>query len=415
MSSTPASPAPAVAPSPAVPPAVSPAASPGASPAASPAGSARPWYFRPWITVPLPALLAALDALLANDLGSVTQMTTSLLAAAALLLRRRWPILVLLATLPGMELSQIWLAPMFAAYSVAVCHRSRWAVGFGGLLVALTQFVPWPISDFSLAWDRTTALAALYSVLAAAAPIALGMLVNTRRELAVRLDELTRGQERERQLLAESVLSTERARLAREMHDVVSHQVSLISIQAGALQVRAGDPEASRETARTIRTLSVKTLEELRQMVGVLRAAGGDAKQLTPQPTLADLPRLVAESGLRCDLDGHGTDPVPEPVERAAYRTVQEALTNVRKHAPGSSVSVRLARTSGALRVTVTNTAGSPDAVPLLLPSGGHGLIGLRERAQLLGGTLSAAPRPDGGFTVDASFPLATPAFEPTA
>ena len=342
-------------------------------------------------------------------------MATSLLAAAALLLRKRWPLLVLLATLPGMELSQIWLAPMFAVYSVAVCHRNRWAIGFGGLLVALTQFIPWPVSDFALGWDRTTALAALYALLAAAAPIALGMLVTTRRELAVRLDELTRGQERERRLLAQSVLSTERARLAREMHDVVSHQVSLISIQAGALQVRANDPDASKETARTIRGLAVKTLEELRQMVGVLRAAGGDAQLLTPQPTLADLPRLVAESGLACDLDGHAVEvDVPEPVERAAYRTVQEALTNVRKHAPGSAVTVRLSRASGALQVTVSNTAGSPDATPLLLPSGGHGLIGLHERAQQLGGTLTAAPRPDGGFTVDASFPLSTAPAEPT-
>ncbi|SEM27047.1 sensor histidine kinase [Streptacidiphilus jiangxiensis] len=381
------------------------AAASGAAGSGAGAGAARPWYFSPWVTVPVPALLAALDALLANDLGSATEMITSMVAAAALLLRKRWPLIALLATLPGMELSNIWLAPMFAVYSVAVRYRNRWPMWIGGLLVALTQFVPWPWGDFTLAWDRTTALAAMYAVLTAAAPIALGMLVTTRRELAVRLDELTRGQERERRLLAQSVLSTERARLAREMHDVVSHQVSLISIQAGALQVRAGDPNATKETARTIRQLSVKTLEELRQMVGVLRAAGGDAKQLTPQPTLADLPRLVAESGLSCDLEADVEEPLPEPVERAAYRTVQEALTNVRKHAPGSCVTVRLTRGSGSLQVTVANTAGSPDATPLLLPSGGHGLIGLGERAQQLGGTLSATPTPDGGFTVAASFP----------
>ncbi|WP_051943182.1 sensor histidine kinase [Streptacidiphilus rugosus] len=370
-------------------------------------GPGRPWYLSPWVTLPFPVLLACLDAVLANDLGSATQMATSLLAAGALLLRKRWPIPVLLATLPGMQLSYIWLAPMIAVYSVAVRYRSRWVVGGGALLVALTQFVPWPMADYTLAWDRTTALAAMYALLTGGAPVALGLLVNTRRELAVRLDELTRGQERERRLLAESVLSTERARLAREMHDVVSHQVSLISIQAGALQVRADDPEASREAGRTIRQLSVKTLEELRQMVGVLRAAGGDAGQLTPQPTLADLPRLVAGSGLSATFacgDGlNGT--LPEPVERAAYRTVQEALTNVRKHAPGSTVSVEVAASDGPLQVTVTNGPADPDAQPLLLPSGGHGLIGLRERAQQLGGTLSAAPTPDGGFTVHATFP----------
>ncbi|MEZ0066206.1 signal transduction histidine kinase [Streptacidiphilus sp. MAP12-20] len=369
--------------------------------------SAKPWYLSSWVTVPVPALLAGLDAMLANDLGSTTQMATSMLAAAALLLRNRWPVLVLLATLPGMQLSFIWLAPMIAVYTVAVRHRNRWVVGSGALLVTLTQFVPWPSADYTLGWDRTTALAAMYALLTGGAPVALGLLVTTRRELAVRLDELTRGQERERQLLAESVLSTERARLAREMHDVVSHQVSLISIQAGALQVRASDPEAARETGRTIRQLSVKTLEELRQMVGVLRAAGGDAGQLTPQPTLADLPRLVAGSGLTASFnDGvPSAAGLPEPVERAAYRTVQEALTNVRKHAPGSTVTVHVGLSDGPLQVTVTNGPADPDAQPLLLPSGGHGLIGLRERAQQLGGTLAATPTPEGGFTVHATFP----------
>jgi signal transduction histidine kinase len=343
-------------------------------------------------------------------------MTSSLLAAAALLLRRRWPVLVLLATLPGLQLSYIWLAPMIAVYSVAVKYsvqRSRWIVGCCALLVALGQFLPWPWSENLPGWDRTTALAVMYALLTGGAPLALGMLVTTRRELAVRLDELTRGQARERDLLAQSVLSTERARLAREMHDVVSHQVSLISIQAGALQVRAEDPVATRDTARTIRQLSVKTLEELRQMVGVLRAAGagGEAQQLTPQPTLADLPRLVTGSGLSATLDCGVTDgSVPEPVARAAYRTVQEALTNVRKHAPGSTVTVHVAHPDArdaqrALHVTVTNGPRGEGAEPLLLPSGGHGLIGLRERAQQLGGALFAEPSPDGGFVVEARFP----------
>jgi len=372
------------------------------------------WYLRPCVTTLVPAALAVVDALLANDLGSVEQMSTSLLAAAALLLRRRWPIAVLLLTMPGMELSYIWLAPMLALYTVAADNRQRWVVGAAGLLVAVVQFIPWPITDDQLQWNRTTLLSAMYSLLTAAAPVALGLLVQTRRELRVRLDELTRGQDRERSLLAQSVLSTERARLAREMHDVVSHQVSLISIQAGALQVCAEDPDATRETARAIRQLSVKTLDELRQMVGVLRAAGGDRRELSPQPTLADLPRLVAASGVRTTLDvvldGEQAADWPEPVERAAYRTVQEALTNVRKHAPGSTVTVRLRARSGALVVEVRNGPSAPGAEPLLLPGGGHGLIGLRERAQQLGGTLESRTTVDGGFLVHAELPAAAAA-----
>ena len=403
------------------------------------------WLLHPWVTTLVPAALAVADALLANDLGSAEQMGTSLLAAAALLLRRRWPVVVLLLTMPGMQLSYIWLAPMLALYTVATCNRRRWVVGLCALLVAVVQFVPWPEYGYTLGWDRTTVLSALYSLLTAAAPVALGLLVQTRRELAVRIDELTRGQEREQALLAQSVLSMERARLAREMHDVVSHQVSLISIQAGALQVRAGDPVATAETARTIRLLSVKTLEELRQMVGVLRAAGGDGRELTPQPTLADLPRLVGASGVNArldagtlgggpvdgaapaagedadtdtdlDLDAGADQPVrdwpvtdwPEPVQRAAYRTVQEALTNVRKHAPGSEVSVRLRTRGDSLVVQVRNGPPEPGAEPLLLPGGGHGLIGLRERAQQLGGTLESRHTWDGGFVVQAELPRGT-------
>ena len=389
------------------------------------------WLLHPWVITLVPAGLAVADALLANDLGSAEQMGTSLLAAAALLLRRRWPVVVLLLTMPGMQLSYIWLAPMLALYTIATGNRRRWVVGVCALLVAVVQFIPWPEYGYTLGWDRTTVLSALYSLLTAAAPVALGLLVQTRRELAVRIDELTRGQEREQALLAQSVLSMERARLAREMHDVVSHQVSLISIQAGALQVRAGDPVATAEAARTIRLLSVKTLEELRQMVGVLRAAGGDGRELTPQPTLADLPRLVGASGVNARLDAGTADdgaasdtdtdtdsdrpvrdwPVtdwPEPVQRAAYRTVQEALTNVRKHAPGSEVSVRLRTRGDSLVVQVRNGPPAPGAEPLLLPGGGHGLIGLRERAQQLGGTLESRHTWDGGFVVQAELPRGT-------
>jgi signal transduction histidine kinase len=202
------------------------------------------------------------------------------------------------------------------------------------------------------------------------------------------------------------VLAQERARLAREMHDVVSHQVSLIAVQAGALRITTHDA-AVRETADAIRNLSVQTLDELRQMVAVLRADGGHVPELAPQPRLSDIDRLVHGSGqaVRVVLDGVGDRSWPDPIERAAYRTVQEALTNISKHAPGAAATVQIAPWGSGLSVAVRNgpSRDAPSATDL--PGGGHGLIGLRERAELLGGGVSAAATPDGGFLVEALLP----------
>jgi signal transduction histidine kinase len=250
------------------------------------------------------------------------------------------------------------------------------------------------------------ALSLIYAFLVGVAPVALGLLVQARRELSTRLAELTSSRDREQQLVTESALAKERAQLAREMHDVVSHQVSLIAVQAGALQVTAADPPV-REAARTIRQLSVKTLEELRHMVDVLRAAGSRTGELAPQPRLADIPRLIETSGVAAltvidpRLDGQHW---PDTVERAAYRTVQEALTNVRKHAAGAKVEVRLSSYDGALEVEVINGPPPSVAPAERLPGGGHGLLGLRERAELLGGSLLAGPTGERGFAVKGIF-----------
>ncbi|WP_405012287.1 sensor histidine kinase [Kitasatospora sp. NBC_01539] len=367
------------------------------------------WCTSTWLMLALPVLIALLDAALVSKGARWWEAALSVLAAVALLLRRRLPVTVLLLTLPGAFVNYIWLAPMTAVYSVAA-HRSALRVpALCATAFALVEFFHWPLADHPLALDRDNALYAIQCLMLAAGPAALGLLARTRRELAARLDELTRGQQRESRLLAERVLATERARLAREMHDVVSHQVSLISIQAGALQVSTGEP-AARDTAATIRELAVRTLEELRQMVGVLRAAGVRRDEpLAPQPRLADLPALIGGSGL--SVTPHlapGGRPWPEAVERAAYRTVQEALTNITKHAPGAAVTVRVTGAGSRLVVEVHNAPPShrTDA-PAPLPGGGHGLVGLRERAQLLGGTLVTGPTPDGGFTVRACLPAA--------
>ena len=190
------------------------------------------------------------------------------------------------------------------------------------------------------------------------------------------------------------------------MHDVVSHQVSLIAVQAGALQVSSPDP-AARTAAGVIRSLAVRTLDELRQMVGVLRAEGAPTGGDKPQPTLDDLPRLVADSGLPAELVTDVTDDLAPPLQRAVYRTIQEGLTNARKHAPGAAVRVSVRTSTATIDVVVENDP--PTGAALILPSGGAGLRGLRERAELLGGRLTAAGGPDGAFRLAVSLPRRTP------
>ncbi|MEU9111002.1 histidine kinase [Streptomyces sp. NPDC048483] len=353
-----------------------------------------------------PVAAAVADALLVNGVSPGLELGVSLLAAAALLLRRRLPVTVLLATLPGLYIGYVWFAPMIALYTLARLRTDLRVQVACALLVAIARFLPYPLSGLSSFSGRETVFNVVDALLTAVAPIMLGLLVATRSELAARLEELTGSRAREDRLLADQLLATERARLAREMHDVVAHQVSLISLRAGALRISTSD-QAAKDDAATIRTLAVRTLDELRHMVGVLRAAGGDGEELTPQPRLSDLRRLIAESALDVDFDDVGEVPAqyPEAVERAAFRIVQEGLTNVRKHAPGAQVEVRVRHGVRELRVEIRN--GPPDrtAASLNLPGGGHGLVGLRERVQLLGGAFEAGPRQDGGFQVTAVLP----------
>ncbi|MFE5580422.1 sensor histidine kinase [Kitasatospora sp. NPDC056531] len=364
------------------------------------------WCTAPWLMLLLPVLYSLLDAALVARDATWWQLALSTLAAVSLFWRRRFPVAVFLLTMPGSWVEEIWLAPITAVYTVASERPGPKVLIPCGTLFTLVSFFHWPLPDNVIDLSRATALDAIQAVMLAAGPAATGLLARTRRELAARLEELTRGQERESRLLAERVLLSERGRLAREMHDVVSHQVSLISIQAGALQVSTADPAAA-TVARTIRELSVRTLDELRQMVGVLRGTGAPfpAAPLAPQPRLADLPRLIEESGLTADAElNPGDRPWPEAVERAAYRTVQEALTNITKYAPEAVVHVKVRAKGRRLRVEVRNEA--PPVHPAeTLPGGGHGLVGLRERAQLLGGTLTAGPTQDGGFEVRAELP----------
>nr|WP_308013437.1 histidine kinase [Streptomyces sp. REN17] len=323
-------------------------------------------------------------------------------ACAALAVRRRLPLPVFLLSLPAALFSSVVVVPLAALYTLAERSRDRRLLTVCATASAVASALPWPLSDYATDDRFWTFVDFVYLLATAAAPVFLGQLVQVRRDVAARLAEVEEAREHERRLHAQSVLARERAQLAREMHDVVSHQVSLIAVRAGALQVGARDA-GTREAARTIRRLSVTTLDELRHMVTLLRASGVRTGELTPQPTLADLRQLIDTSGIEVTLEGELPPGIGAPVQRAVYRTVQEALTNVRKHAPGATATVRLWHGGDGLGVTVTNTA--PTRAVLELPGSRLGLIGLGERAENLAGSFEAGPTPDGGYRAHLRLP----------
>jgi signal transduction histidine kinase len=350
-------------------------------------------------------LLAVLDVWLVIPQDAPSYSTwLSAFAVAAMVMRRHVPFLAVLVTVPGFLTGWSQLAAMIALGSLAKKHRLlSWRMVVGSIMVFLCAYVRWPLSEFAaLSWQEHL-LNVIWAVIIAGMPVAIGLLISARQEVSARIRELASSRERERKLHAATIRAAERARLAREMHDVVSHQVTLIAMQAGALQVSAdGNAE---EAARTIRELSTRTLEELRNLVGVLRS--GDEEDRGPGvDELGDLVKnfRCEEVPVALDVEAEPSR-LPTSVSHAAYRTVQEALTNIRKHAAGARASVRVQTRKDTLVVEVRN--GRANACEPDLPSGGHGLVGLQERAGLLGGTFTAGPTAEGGFRVSATYPLA--------
>ncbi|ANN18278.1 two-component sensor histidine kinase [Amycolatopsis orientalis] len=341
-------------------------------------------------------------ALTAISEESSTALALYVIAMLGVLVRERWPLTSFVVTLPAVVFSGAIVAAIVTLYTVAGRYRSWWLLA--GCWLVTAGSVAFPLLDVAPQFWRTEMLVGvIYFTMTAGAPILLGRFLHSRRELALRLDEVKQAREHERRLDAQAVLAKERNQLAREMHDVVSHQVSLIAVQAGAMKVSTTDP-AVKAGAENVRQLSVNTLDELRHMVNLLRASGTPATELTPQPTLTDLRRLIDNSALDARLVGDAPEDLEPPVQRAIYRTIQEALTNVRKHAPGAGVTIDITRDDTDLTVTVTNTR--PTRPTLALPSARHGLVGLQERAALLGGRLYTGSMPDGGFQLRLRLPL---------
>jgi signal transduction histidine kinase len=344
--------------------------------------------------------------------GQVRSLLLPFLLCAPLVLRTKYP----LTSWSVSVLAEIWtsrivpagsisgggyLAPLIVyalcLYAVAVRCKT-WVVISAGAVTVLGAVL--------LEGDNFAAV-----LFVAAIPVATGLIVRTRRGSRERLEVQERRYEGERALL------TERQRIARELHDVVAHHMSVIAIQAEAAPYKVADPPPELvESFADIRASALSGLSELRRVLGVLRS---EKAEIAPQPGLDDLAGLFESAhsgGVTVTSAVTGTPrPIPEGVDLSAYRIVQEALSNAMRHAPGSEVQVKLYYGDAALVVEVRNNGVPPNGQAVadeeaggsgFTHGSGHGIIGMRERAAMLGGNLQAGPTGKGEFLVTAALPL---------
>ncbi len=323
--------------------------------------------------------------------------------------RRRWPLTVALLTAAASTASGLAAGPAtLAAVSLATHRRSGQLVAlFVVNLVAAQVYTFWqPQTTEDPAWLLTTV-----NVVAIAGVIGWGMYLGSRRELLCTLRHRAERAEAEQELRIARARTTERARIAREMHDVLAHRISQISLHAGALGFREDlDPAEMRASAAVIQEKAHEALTDLRGVLGVLRDEDTGEVVHAPQPTYDDVPRLVAEAseaGLHVehrDLVDRSTGPVPDGVGRTVYRIVQEGITNARKHAPGALLTIEVSGSpDDGVEVCLRNPIGFGVTVT---PGAGLGLVGLSERAQLRGGRLEHR-RDDGSFVLRGWLPWA--------
>ncbi|MFJ8162974.1 histidine kinase [Streptomyces sp. NPDC096136] len=358
------------------------------------------------------------------------------LVGAVLVLRRRWPVAVVLVGIAVTPAAMGFLLGVVGLYTLAACEVPRRVTA---TLAAMSL-----AGTFAVTYLRTRGdvegegalvfvLSAFMAVALTVPPVLLGLYVGARRRLMESLQERADSLERELSLLAdraeeraEWARQEERTRIAREMHDVVAHRVSLMVVHAAALQAVAGkDPEKAVRNAVLVGDMGRQALTELREMLGVLRASEKPARVVAPVavaaapasvqvgeegPSLAELEVLVGQSraaGMSVEMVVQGERGVyPGEVEQTAYRVVQEALTNCHKHAPGARVVVRLAHREGEVAMQVENGPCEGEARGADLPSGGNGLVGMRERVLGLGGVFVSGPTDGGGFRVSAVLPF---------
>jgi signal transduction histidine kinase len=327
----------------------------------------------------------------------------------ALVARRRWPLGVLAVVLAVSAAYSSRTYPeggtgftaFVALYTVAVMVERRRLV-VAAAAVAVVFAVVMEVGFYSATMVEGEPL---YGAVAMLAAVWLGEAVRNRRAYVAELRDRAERAERTREEEARRRVDEERMRIARELHDVVSHSIGVISVQAGvAAHLLERRPDKAGEALATIRQASDEALGELHAMLGVLRQPDGRAP-LAPAPGLAQLDALVAQAegaGLRVEVAVQGAANLPPAVDLACYRIVQESLTNVVRHAGASHATVTVAADGDALVVEVTDDG---TGTPASGNGARQGIVGMRERARALGGTLLAGPAPEGGFRVSARLP----------
>lgn len=391
------------------------------SPASSPAPS------RLWRVLPVAVTLALAAAFV---VGSATGLLSTLhpvgtwlipatlaLQAAVLGLRYRWPLAVFLSTIvldipylivSSGEMTVGSFAIMVAVYTLRRTHPAAraypWALG-GLLVTGVSHYVTLGGSqEIGAEWRLLAALGQAVSTYAVALMIAEVVIAQAR--LATILRERAELAERDQERNAREAIQQERKLIARELHDIAAHHLTgiIVSNQA-ARALMMSDPERARSYLDTVQTEARTALDNVRQTVGLLRT--GDETDLAPAPGLADLQPLIDGYRARGIIVTYETIGEPVPLGPIAgivlYRTVQESLANASKHAPGSRCAVRAEWSSAGVRITIENSPATLPSPPV--PPGGNGLIGMRERAALVQGTLAVGPQVSGGWAVELTVP----------
>ncbi|MFJ3858785.1 sensor histidine kinase [Streptomyces sp. NPDC090085] len=366
---------------------------------------------------------------------------------ATLVLRRRWPIAVVLVGIAVAPAEMGFLLSVAGMYTLASSEVPRRIIAALASMSLVATFVVMYVKtrgDVEADPTLVLALSVFVAVALTVPPMLLGLYIGARRRLMESLQERADSLERELSLLAdraeeraEWARTEERTRIAREMHDVVAHRVSLMVVHAAAVEaVAVKDPARAAKNAALVGDMGRQALTELREMLGVLRAApkpvaavaavaaNGSVEavvRVVPAavaagaedgPSLAELEALVGQSraaGMAVEVVVHGAGGgggYAAEVEQTAYRVVQEALTNCHKHAPGARVVVRLAHREGEVAMQVENGPSEGPVAGVGLPSGGNGLVGMRERVLGLGGVFVSGPTDAGGFRVSAVLPV---------
>jgi signal transduction histidine kinase len=354
-----------------------------------------------------------------QEVGSrpLTDLAYALLIASGLVLaaRRHWPTAVFVteavislvyfaADFPD---GPVWIALFVALYTLTAYGDGRRSLVIAGAGIAVLT------TGWLVAAADTEPRAAIgwvfFRIAASVMAAALGESVRSRRAVAAEALERARQAERSREEEARSRVDAERLRIAREVHDTVAHAIAIINVQAGVTAYLLDkQPERARGALVTIEQTSAQALHEMRAVLGVLRDSGNGR---VPHPGLVQVDELTAvarEAGLDIKLEVTSpAAPLPSAVDHTAYRIVQESITNVIRHVGPTRVTVALAYGTDALDIRVTDegaSGGDPGDPPPPVP--GRGIAGMRERCGLLGGELTAGPRPSGGFEVKARLPL---------